>query len=123
MKRLLWIAVVCLLVAAGIAYYVRVDVSAAPTQLTFDAVSRGDIVATVEATGTLQPLDTVQVGTQVSGTIASLGTDFNHSSSAARSWRRSIRRSSFRKSIRPRPACFDCSPTWSDRRSNTKMRC
>jgi len=66
-----------LLVAAGIAYYVRVDVSAAPTQLTFDAVSRGDIVATVEATGTLQPLDTVQVGTQVSGTIASLGTDFN----------------------------------------------
>jgi HlyD family secretion protein len=77
MKRLLWIAGICLLVAAGVAYYVRVDVSAAPTQLTFDAVSRGDIVATVEATGTLQPLDTVQVGTQVSGTIASLGTDFN----------------------------------------------
>ena len=46
-------------------------------ELTFDAVSRGDVVATVEATGTLQPLDTVQVGTQVSGTIASLGTDFN----------------------------------------------
>src|SRR5688500_4107822 len=66
-----------LLAAAGIAHYVRVDVSAAPTQLTFDAVSRGDVVATVEATGTLQPLDTVQVGTQVSGTIASIGTDFN----------------------------------------------
>jgi HlyD family secretion protein len=77
MKRLLWIAGLCLLVAAGITYYVRVDVSAAPTQLTFDAVSRGNVVATVEATGTLQPLDTVQVGTQVSGTIASLGTDFN----------------------------------------------
>ena len=66
-----------LLVAAGIAYYVRVDVSAAPTELTFDSVSRGDVVATVEATGTLQPLDTVQVGTQVSGTIASIGADFN----------------------------------------------
>ena len=77
MKRLLWIVALCLLVVAGIAYYVRVDVSAAPTQLTFDAVSRGDVVATVEATGTLQPLDTVQVGTQVSGTIASIGTDFN----------------------------------------------
>ena len=73
MKRLLWIVGLCLLVAAGIAYYVRVDVSAAPTQLTFDAVSRGDVVATVEATGTLQPLDTVEVGTQVSGTIASIG--------------------------------------------------
>lgn len=77
MKRLLWIAALALLVGAGITYYVRVDVSAAPTQLTFDAVSRGDVVATVEATGTLQPLDTVQVGTQVSGTIASIGADFN----------------------------------------------
>jgi HlyD family secretion protein len=77
MKRILWIATLVVLVAAGITYYIRVDVSAAPTQLTFDAVSRGDVVATVEATGTLQPLDTVQVGTQVSGTIASIGTDFN----------------------------------------------
>lgn len=77
MKRFFWIAGVVVLVAAAIFYYVRVDVSAAPTQLTFDAVSRGDVVATVEATGTLQPLDTVQVGTQVSGTIASIGTDFN----------------------------------------------
>ncbi len=77
MKRLLWIASLVLTVAAGIIYYVRVDVSAAPTRLTFDSVSRGDVVATVEATGTLQPLDTVQVGTQVSGTIASIGTDFN----------------------------------------------
>ena len=76
MKRLLWI-VGLPVVAAAIVYYVRVDVSAAPTQLTFDSVSRGDVVATVEATGTLQPLDTVEVGTQVSGTIASLGTDFN----------------------------------------------
>jgi HlyD family secretion protein len=77
MKRLLWVTTLVLLVAAGITYYVRVDVSAAPPQLTFDAVSRGNVVATVEATGTLQPLDTVQVSTQVSGTIASIGTDFN----------------------------------------------
>ena len=77
MKRLLWIVGSACSSRRGIAYYVRVDVSAAPTQLTFDAVSRGDVVATVEATGTLQPLDTVEVGTQVSGTIASLGTDFN----------------------------------------------
>jgi len=77
MKRLLWIVGVCLLVAGAVGYYVMVDVSAAPTQLTFDSVSRGDVVATVEATGTLQPVDTVEVGTQVSGTIASIGTDFN----------------------------------------------
>ncbi len=77
MKRLLWITGVCVVLALAVAYYVRVDVSAAPTQLTFDSVSRGDVTATVEATGTLQPLDTVQVGTQVSGIISSIGTDFN----------------------------------------------
>ncbi|HEX8028364.1 MAG TPA: biotin/lipoyl-binding protein, partial [Vicinamibacterales bacterium] len=77
MKRLLWIVLVCLVAASAITYYIKVDVSAAPTQLTFDTVSRGDVVATVEATGTLQPVDTVEVGTQVSGTIASTGTDFN----------------------------------------------
>lgn len=77
MKRLLWIAGVCVLVAAAAGYYVKVDVSAAPTELTFDSVTRGDVVATVEATGTLQPVDTVEVGTQVSGTLASIGTDFN----------------------------------------------
>ena len=31
----------------------------------------------MSATGTLEPIDTVEVGTQVSGTIASLGADFN----------------------------------------------
>ena len=77
MKRLSWIVLICLVAASAIAYYIRVDVSAAPTQLTFDSVSRGDVIATVEATGTLQPVDTVEVGTQVSGTIATMGTDFN----------------------------------------------
>ena len=41
------------------------------------ALDRGDIVETVGATGTLQAVTTVQVGSQVSGTIQSLGADFN----------------------------------------------
>jgi HlyD family secretion protein len=40
-------------------------------------VERGKIVARVTATGTLSALVTVQVGSQVSGRIASLGADFN----------------------------------------------
>lgn len=39
--------------------------------------SRGDIVQTVSATGTLEAVDTVEVGSQVSGTIQSLNADFN----------------------------------------------
>jgi HlyD family secretion protein len=41
------------------------------------AVDRGDIVEVVGATGTLQAVTTVQVGSQVSGTIQSLRADFN----------------------------------------------
>lgn len=46
-------------------------------QLTVVKVDRGDVAAAVTAGGTLQALVTVQVGTQVSGRIASLGADFN----------------------------------------------
>src|SRR5882762_2483519 len=40
-------------------------------------ISRGDIVDMIAATGTLQAVTTVQVGSQVSGTISWLGADFN----------------------------------------------
>jgi HlyD family secretion protein len=40
-------------------------------------VGRGPIQAKVTATGTVNPIVTVQVGTQVSGTIEKLGADFN----------------------------------------------
>lgn len=40
-------------------------------------VTRGDIVSTVSATGTIEPIETVDVGAQVGGTILSFGTDAN----------------------------------------------
>src|SRR5512147_804877 len=42
-----------------------------------EPVTRGDMRQTVTATGTVNPVTTVQVGTQVSGTIKSLFADFN----------------------------------------------
>lgn len=46
-------------------------------QVTTTPLSRGDIIDTVGATGTLQAVTTVQVGSQVSGNIQWLGADFN----------------------------------------------
>ncbi len=62
-------------VGAG-AYYTYRNAPAEPT-LTYATVTRGDIADTVGATGTLQAVTTVQVGTQVSGTIQALYADFN----------------------------------------------
>ncbi len=41
------------------------------------ALERGDIVQTISANGTLTPVVLVNVGTQVSGTVAKLHADFN----------------------------------------------
>jgi len=76
MKAALW-SLLLFAAVAGAVYYYRADVGAAPPQLVVAQVSRGTIVSTVDATGTLQTVDTVEVGTQVSGTIATLGVDFN----------------------------------------------
>jgi HlyD family secretion protein len=43
------------------------------------AVETGDVRRVISATGTLQPVSVVQVGTQVSGAIARLHVDFNDS--------------------------------------------
>ena len=40
-------------------------------------IDRGDVIDAVGATGTLEAMTTVQVGSQVSGTIQSLHADFN----------------------------------------------
>ena len=48
-----------------------------PAQFTTAPVRRQTIVKTISATGTLQAVTTVQVGTQVSGTISELYADFN----------------------------------------------
>ncbi|MCC7126686.1 MAG: efflux RND transporter periplasmic adaptor subunit [Acidobacteria bacterium] len=77
MKRLIWTLPIVTVVLAGGAYYLNGDASADAPQVTVAPVTRGDIVVRVAATGTLAPVDTVEVGTQVSGTIASLGADFN----------------------------------------------
>ena len=57
------------------AFYAR-RATASPDVATA-AVSRGSIVAAVSASGTLEAVTTVQVGTQVSGTVQTLYADFN----------------------------------------------
>src|SRR5215475_8793579 len=76
MKRAIIILVLIAIVGAGAgAYYIshngqQISVQTAP-------ISRGDIVDAVASTGTLQPVISVTVGSQVSGNIAWLGADFN----------------------------------------------
>ncbi len=72
--RLLAVAALVILLAAGV-FYLTGDASS-PDIVTAQ-VSRGDIVEVVAATGTLEAVTTVQVGSQISGTIQALYADFN----------------------------------------------
>lgn len=76
MRRLIVAVLLVVAVGAGAgAYYsTRKDL---PPSVSSVVVDRGSIVDVVSATGTLQAVTTVLVGTQVSGTVAWLGADFN----------------------------------------------
>jgi HlyD family secretion protein len=76
-KRLLLILIAVAGVSASVAAYYRTSGAEKSPQFVTAAVSRGSVVETVEATGTLEAVTTVQVGSQVSGTIESLHADFN----------------------------------------------
>ena len=67
-------AAVTLLAVAG--YYFWGNQSSAPQYMTA-RVERGNLRNTVTATGTLQAVTTVQVGSQASGTLSALNADFN----------------------------------------------
>ena len=68
---------VFVLVAAAAAWgYLRTR-GQAPSEFRFAKTERGPIVAAVAATGTLNPVTSVQVGSQVSGQIKELYVDFN----------------------------------------------
>lgn len=72
------LAIIAVIIIIAIWFVVRLvgGRSAAPRYVTAP-VTYEDISATVEETGTVNPVNEVDVGTQVSGTIATLAVDYN----------------------------------------------
>ncbi len=76
-RRGLWIAAAvlgALAVGGGLWWTLG---RAPPERYTTAPVTRGDVETTITASGSVNPVVTVQVGTYVSGTIVSLACDFN----------------------------------------------
>ena len=77
MKKLILVLIVLLAIGGAAAAYYMKKGAPEPT-VTTAQLTRGDIVESVGATGTLQAVETVDVGTQVSGVVLELMADFNH---------------------------------------------
>jgi len=75
-RRWILAAGVAVLLAGGIALW-RTHATPAAPAYTAAKVRRGNIAKTINATGTLQAVTTVQVGTEVSGTVSALFADYN----------------------------------------------
>ncbi|MBU1701102.1 MAG: efflux RND transporter periplasmic adaptor subunit [Candidatus Eisenbacteria bacterium] len=77
MKRI-WFAVgiVCLL-AMGVWRFAFGSGNSPENRFSLDTISKGNIRTLISGTGTLNPTETVDIGTQISGTIAEIYVDFN----------------------------------------------
>lgn len=71
-----WIWVLAVVLIAGVFAAFRISKKTDPDYFTAK-VEKGDIRQVIEATGTINPVTSVQVGSQVSGMISKLYVDFN----------------------------------------------
>lgn len=77
MKRAIVTLLVVIAIGLSAGYFFLSRTKAAPISWRTVKIERGDVTTVVTATGSINALTTVQVGTQVSGTIATLLVDFN----------------------------------------------
>jgi HlyD family secretion protein len=79
MTRQRWIiaGVVVFTLIAGAVWFLRGNEATANTPYRLAAIERGDVEETISSTGTVTALQTVAIGTQVSGQVIELNADFN----------------------------------------------
>ncbi len=76
-RRVLKIIIIIAAVVVGIVLFFAIRGGSNGPEYRTETATRGDITATVTATGSVNAVTTVLVGTQVSGTIRNLYVDFN----------------------------------------------
>ncbi|NTW50414.1 MAG: efflux RND transporter periplasmic adaptor subunit [Chlorobiales bacterium] len=78
MKKSFLISILAIAILSGIGAAIYFSVGKSATlEYQFSEITRGDVESTVSSTGTINPISKVEIGTQVSGTIARLYIDFN----------------------------------------------
>ncbi|KAA2238718.1 efflux RND transporter periplasmic adaptor subunit [Chitinophaga agrisoli] len=77
MKRYKWLIISIAIILIVAIWFWKFRSKAAPVLVETEKPTYGFIANAITATGTIQPVDTVSVGTQVSGTIKYIYADFN----------------------------------------------
>lgn len=77
MKRIYLYIIIGIVVLGTAGYFLLFNSNSDDVKYRTEKVTRGSVVQQVRATGTINPVQTVQVGSQVSGTIEKIYVDFN----------------------------------------------
>ncbi|MDN3493246.1 efflux RND transporter periplasmic adaptor subunit [Winogradskyella bathintestinalis] len=77
MKKLKWIIPVILIIALAGYFIMKPRLDAKNLEFTYTTFEIGDIEANISSTGTLEAINTVEIGTQISGTIERIYVDYN----------------------------------------------
>jgi HlyD family secretion protein len=78
LHRIKWIVLAVLALATLLTWqHVHDESQQASTRYVTACIERGDLTVTVSATGSLQPVNQVDVGSEISGTLRSVEVDFN----------------------------------------------
>jgi HlyD family secretion protein len=76
MRTILSVAIVVGVLGLGAYYYLRVYRAEGASNYRVDKVVLGDMLPTIEATGTLEPEEVVDIGAQVNGPITAINVDY-----------------------------------------------
>ena len=77
MKKIIVIILILSVFGVGVRYFIAGNDGKKESPYQFVEITRGDLENIVSSTGTLQAVGTVEVGTQVSGTLDRINVDFN----------------------------------------------
>src|SRR5512135_1266015 len=77
-KKIIWITVIVVILAGSAIGWALIKKGRdGVVKYRMEAIGKGDIQALVVTSGTLNPIELVDVGSQVSGKIAKLSADYN----------------------------------------------
>ena len=76
-KKVLLLIPLLLVAVLTVIFFLKVRNSEKPIAFETATVKKGSIAQTISATGTVEPVDKVEVGTQVSGVVKKIYVDFN----------------------------------------------
>lgn len=77
MKKYRWLILLVIAIAAIGYFYVMPKLESKKLDYTFTSLQKGNIEADVSSTGTVEAINTVEIGTQISGTIKKINVDYN----------------------------------------------